>query len=103
MQVSCMFCLQRYWSLAELKQHVSEHHTRPVFPVPLPKQETTPYLPDSESHDALPTKPEVKEERKEEAEGSDFISDLLGTKRAVVDHLLTSKSADDAAKLLGVR
>lgn len=99
-----MFCLQRYWSLAELKQHVSEQHTRPVFPVPIPKQETTPFLPETqEAQDALPAKPEVKEERKEEAEGSDFISNLLGTKRAVVDHLLTSKSADDAAKLLGVR
>lgn len=81
-----------------MKQHVSEHHTRPISPVPIPKKEDPAYLPD-----ALPSKPEIKEERKEETEGSDFISDLLGTKRAVVDHLLTSKSADDAAKLLGVR
>lgn len=96
-KVSCMFCLQRYWSLAELKQHVSEHHTRPISPVPITKNEDPAYPPD-----ALP-KTDIKEERKEETEGSDFISDLLGTKRAVVDHLLTSKSADDAAKLLGVR
>ena len=95
-----MFCLQRYWSLAELKQHVSEHHTRPISPVIIPKKEHPTYIPDA---DTTTVKTEVKEERKEETEGSDFISDLLGTKRAVVDHLLTSKSADDAAKLLGVR
>ena len=63
MQVSCMFCLQRYWSLAELKQHVSEHHTRPVSPVPVTKEDPA-HLPD-----ALP-KTDIKEERKEETEGS---------------------------------
>lgn len=102
-KVSCMFCLQRYWSLAELKQHITEHHTRPITPVPITS--ITPITPDEKPAYLPPPHPskEVKEERKEEPEGSDFISDLLGTKRAVVDHLLTSKSADDAAKLLGVR
>ncbi|KAK7058707.1 hypothetical protein SK128_026001 [Halocaridina rubra] len=93
-RVSCMFCLQRCWSLAELKQHVNTQHRRGMSE-------------DSEVDECLTiplsVKPEIKDESKEESEGTDFISNLLGTKRAVVDHLLTSKSADDAAKLLGVR
>ena len=76
-----MFCLQRFWSVAELKQHISSYHT--IHP----------------SHGSVG----LKEERKEELDGTDIISNLLGTKRAVVDRLLSSKSADDAAKLLGVR
>ncbi|ROT79426.1 putative ras-responsive element-binding protein 1-like isoform X4 [Penaeus vannamei] len=95
-RVSCMFCLNRYWSLAELKQHVTTQHTNssPVLSAVEQKE-------GSLSSPAIKT--EIKEERKDETEGSDFISNLLGTRRAVVDHLLTSKSADDAAKLLGVR
>lgn len=91
-----MFCLNRYWSLAELKQHITTQHTNssPVLPAVEQKE-------GSLSSPAIKT--EIKEERKDETEGSDFISNLLGTRRAVVDHLLTSKSADDAAKLLGVR
>ncbi|XP_066960988.1 ras-responsive element-binding protein 1 isoform X2 [Macrobrachium rosenbergii] len=100
-RVSCMFCLQRCWSLAELKQHVNSQHTRASSPVDseddVPKDECLASPPPPS------LKTEIKEERKEESEGTDFISNLLGTKRAVVDHLLTSKSADDAAKLLGVR
>nr|XP_045593783.1 ras-responsive element-binding protein 1-like isoform X1 [Procambarus clarkii] len=96
-RVSCMFCLQRYWSLAELKQHIATDHVRPSSPVTSE---------DEQREGCLPSpiiKTEIKEERKDETEGTDFISNLLGTKRAVVDRLLTSKSADDAAKLLGVR
>lgn len=114
-----MFCLQRYWSLAELKQHITEHHTAPSSPLhpQVPPSPTTSEEggqqqqnssnspsplsllppPSSQSDDGA-------EVRQEESEGSDFISNLLGTRRAVVDRLLTSKSpADDAAKLLGVR
>lgn len=91
-----MFCVQRYWSLAELKQHIASQHVRSSSPVTSE---------DGNKEESLTSviKTEIKEERKEETEGTDFISNLLGTKRAVVDRLLTSKSADDAAKLLGVR
>ncbi|KAG7159473.1 ras-responsive element-binding protein 1-like isoform X3 [Homarus americanus] len=97
-RVSCMFCLQRYWSLAELKQHITTEHMRPHPPLVISEDEQK-----EECLSPSAIKTEVKEERKEEAEGTDFISNLLGTKRAVVDRLLTTKSADDAAKLLGVR
>lgn len=119
-----MFCLQRYWSLAELKQHITEHHTAPSSPLhpqvpPSPttseeggqqqQQQQNNNNSDSTSPLSLLPQPssrsdDAAEVRQEESEGSDFISNLLGTRRAVVDRLLTSKSpADDAAKLLGVR
>lgn len=118
-----MFCLQRYWSLAELKQHVSSQHIRsPSSPITSEEDET--HHKEEERDRRIgdggenltassPTLPVIKREVQEapqqqrrdsnESEGTDFISNLLGTKRAVVDRLLTTKSADDAAKLLGVR
>lgn len=92
--VACMFCLQRCWSLAELKQHVTNHHVN--GPSPSDSEDQPACMP------STTPKTEAKEDRKDEVEGTDFISDLLGTRRAVVDHLINSKSADDAAKLLGV-
>ena len=81
-----MLCNEIFTNFNELKDHMTSSHLKKA---------------DSGSAKTEESKDEDKKKSLDEA--SDLISNMLGTKPDVIDHLLTSKSTADAAKLLGVR
>lgn len=104
---SCDICRRRF----TLKHSMLRHRKKHSF-TPATQGETSPGSDDEVHNTTLPTTnhnnntiPTVKQwSRTRNDEETDLISNLLGIQdKSIVDKMLLSKSADDAAKLLGVQ
>lgn len=105
---SCDICRRRF----TLKHSMLRHRKKHSFPHNSATEETSPASDEdmnatttsstnNNNNTILPNKPWIKSRLEEE---SDLISNLLGIQdKTIVDKMLISKSADDAAKLLGVQ
>lgn len=108
-----MICYERVTSTEELRDHIEANHQQTYkdkSQSPLPQdtlEEEDEEEEEEEQEEKFEEKVGVEEEivdRRGERETSEFISNMLGTKPAVIDHIISSKSTPaDAAKLLGVR
>lgn len=107
---SCDICRRRF----TLKHSMLRHRKKHSFPS-VPQEETSPTS-DEETNNQSPSMCQgsntinnnnissvKKLEKQRPEEETDLISNLLGIQdKSIVDKMLLSKSADDAAKLLGV-
>ncbi|XP_054274263.1 ras-responsive element-binding protein 1-like [Macrosteles quadrilineatus] len=128
-KVMCAFCLRRFWSAEDLRRHMRthtgerpfscdicrrrftlkhsmlRHRKKHSFPAPedtspASDEETAPNN-NNNNYNTILTKHWAKSRMEED---SDLISNLLGIQdKTIVDKMLLSKSAEDAAKLLGVK
>lgn len=129
----CAFCLRRFWSAEDLRRHMRTHTGERPFSCDICRRKFTlkhsmlrhrkkhNKLSNSEdnfiSDDEAPMPPHpffnnnnsifnipVNFWVNREQEGTDLISNLLGIHdKSIIDKMLLTKSADDAARLLGVQ
>lgn len=125
-KVVCAFCMRRFWSAEDLRRHMRTHTGERPFSCDIcrrrftlkhsmlrhRKKHNVAFENDNGNSDEDGNVPvennnvAVKTEKTDESdgnEGSDLISNLLGINdKTILDQVLTA-SADDAAKLLGVK